>query len=120
MSNTKRPSLQRVQTPKDKAALQKQLDAGVALTWNGETYAVRLGDVTSEIERRYRRECGQSVQALLHQFASDPGLDSVADLVWVARMIRGEDVDIADIVIGFGDFADMEIAESGEETDPEA
>lgn len=122
MSNTKRPSLARTHTPKSEAARKSALDEGVKITHDGEEYIVKAGDITSQIARRFRREVGMSFRAVMEELDTDPDIDSVAAIVWLARLIRGEDVALDDVSVGYDDLDEIEVEQTGpeDEANPEA
>lgn len=97
MSNTQRPSIQRKHTRKTDANRTAALDAGMVVTVDGEKYEVRVGDVTPAIAREVRRNFGMGVQSLLREMARDPDLDVLAGFMWIARLIRGEQVDLEEV-----------------------
>lgn len=100
MSN--RPSLARKVTPKDKAKTQEALDQGVKFTLpTGETYEVRIGDVTPRLAREVRRETGSSFQHILREAGADSDIDTISTLVWIARRVKGEEVELDDVEVGY-------------------
>lgn len=123
MSNTQRPSIARKETRKTKESRQAALDQGVKITLGDDIYEVRIGDVTPVIERRFRRAYGVPVLGLIDELTDAPGLDSIGALMWLSRLIGGEDVELDDFLVSYADLDELEIEESGaQETDgsPEA
>lgn len=92
MSNTSRPSLQRVQTRKSLEKQQSMMDVGVTLSFDDESYTVRAGDLSALDTRELRRQVGYSFNGLLQVFATDPDIDLVAGIVWLAKRIGGDKV----------------------------
>ena len=117
-----RPSLQRKHTRKSEEQRTAALDVGVKIALDGEEYVVKVGDVTSQLARRFRREVGHSFRHAMDEMSTDPDIDSVAAVVWLARLIRGEDVELDDVAIGYSDLDRIDMAQSGpeDEADPEA
>lgn len=121
-----RPSLARKVTPKSEAKRTEALDEGIRMTVEGETYEVRLGDITPQVARELRRATGGSFNALREELGSDPDIDSISAFVWLARRIRGEILSLDDVAIGYavilGDGFDVETTDGPEEVgdSPEA
>lgn len=125
MSNTKRPSLQRQETRKTKEARQAALDSGVRITFDGKVYEVRVGDVTPSLARRFRREYGVPFMAVLEEeLAGQPDIDSIAAVIWLARLMGGEDdLSFDDVALSYADLDDLDIEEAGpapQDGNPEA
>lgn len=118
----KRPPLQRTHTRKTEAARQAALEEGVKISYDGEDYVVKVGDVTSQIARRFRREVGISFQKVIEELSSDPDIDSIAALVWLARLLRGDETSLDDVAISYSDLDEIEVSEAApeDESDPEA
>lgn len=106
MSNTQRPSTARKVTRKTKDARQEALDSGMKITIEGESYEVRMGDITPSIAREVRQEFGFGPQRFIATLASDPDVDLLAGFIWLARRIRGEYVDL-DTVMGGVSYASL-------------
>jgi hypothetical protein len=124
MSNT-RPSAARKHTRTTKSKREDELNAGLQITLDGETYVVRQGDMTSRIERELRREYGGSFEALKRELGTDPGSDSIATFIWLARRVAGEQVTLDDVELSYADMLegdlDVDLAGKPEEGDsPEA
>lgn len=102
----KRPTTTRKRTRTSEQKRDEQLDTGLALTIDGEKYQARLGDVTPAIARRLRRETGMSFMRLINEFGEDPDVDLLCAFVWVARLIRGDDVELEDVEGSIG-YAEM-------------
>lgn len=124
MSNTKRPSIQRKDTRKTKESRQAALEQGVRITLDAETYEVRLGDVTPSLARRFRMEYRAPFAALLEELEDSTDIDSIAGVIWMSRMLRGEDVSFDEISVGYADVEDLEIElaepEKVDDSNPEA
>lgn len=123
MSN--RPSLARKVTPADEKQRADDLDTGVRVTLDGETFEVRLGDMTAPLARGLRQATGLSWMRLMRELASDPDIDSLSALVWLARRIRGEQVAFDDVQVTYqqmlDDGFDIDVCEAEEvEPGPEA
>lgn len=95
-----RPSLARKHTRKTEENRTDALDSGMTITLDGETYEVRIGDITPSLARAVRREFGCGPQSLIRQLAADPDIDLLAGFIWLARRIRGEGVDLEDVEAG--------------------
>lgn len=125
MSNTQRPSAARKVTRSSEENRQDALEQGVRITLDGESYEVRLADVTPNLTRELRRQAGMSFNQLMREVVTDPDLDSLAGFVWMARRIAGEVVEIDDVIVTYAQILDegFEVATPGkraEDSDPEA
>jgi hypothetical protein len=125
MSNTQRPTAARKHTRTTKAKREDELNAGLKVILDGETYVVRQGDMTSRIERELRREYGGSFESLKRELGNDPGSDSIATFIWLARRVAGEHVTLDDVEVSYADILDgdldVDLAGKPEESDsPEA
>lgn len=112
MSNTKRPSLARQDTRKTKEARRAELDQGVRIIFDGEVYEIRLGDVTPVLARRFRRAYGAPFSELLEELSDAADIDSIAAVVWMARLLAGDDVEFDEIAISYADIDDLEIEQA--------
>jgi hypothetical protein len=125
MSNTKRPTTARKVTRSTEENRQDALEQGVRITIDGESYEVRLADVTPNLTRELRRQTGMSFNQLMREVVTDPDLDSLAGFVWMARRIAGESIEIDDVMVTYAQILDegFEVAVPGKRTeddDPEA
>ena len=109
MSNAQRPSAARKHTRTTKAKRDDELSSGLQITLDGETYVVRQGDMTSRIERELRREYGGSFEALKRELGTDPGADSIATFIWLARRVAGEQVTLDDVEVSYADMLDGDL-----------
>lgn len=111
-----RPQLVRKVTPKSEANRKAPLEEGVRITIGGETFEVRVGDISAIHERELRREWGGSFEALSDELGGKPGIDSISAFVWFARRMRGDEVGFDDVVYTYRDvFADdFEVALAGD------
>lgn len=96
-----RPSLAPKHTRASEEKRNNELDSGLRITVDGEAYEVRLGDLSPALAREIRKVTGRSFNALTDLLSEDPDIDVVTDFVWVARRIRGEDVELEDVVVGY-------------------
>jgi hypothetical protein len=121
MPETKtRPALQRKHTRTTDAKAQAELDAGVRITFEGETYEVRFGDITSTIARQLRTKTGMSFNALMREISVDPDADTLAAFMWLSRRLAGEDVEIDDVVVTYRQILldeGFEVAVAGQRED---
>lgn len=96
-----RPNL----APKDRRAKKDAedaaLDEGVRITLDGETYELRVGDVSSSLTRELRAKAGMSFNRLLEYVTEDPDSDVIAAFIWLARRIRGEKVEFDDVTVTY-------------------
>jgi hypothetical protein len=125
MSNTKRPTTARKVTRSTEENRQDALEQGVRITLDGESYEVRLADVTPNLTRELRRQTGMSFNQLMREVVTDPDLDSLAGFAWMARRIAGESLEIDDVMVTYAQILDegFEVATPGKRTeddDPEA
>lgn len=100
MSNTRPTPGRRATLRTDKNA-DDALEAGLKITIDGETYEVRLADVTSTLARELRRGTGMSFNQLMVEVANNPDADSIASWIWLARRIAGDKVDVDDVVVTY-------------------
>lgn len=85
-----RPALTRKVTPKTEAARRAAVDnVDTSIKVDGVTYTVRLGDVSGLLDRDCRKTTGLSVMGVLTQMTTDPGMDSLAAFVWIAKTQKG-------------------------------
>lgn len=107
MTTTKntRPDLRRRVTRGTEQERKAREEAGLAITIDVdgklERYEVRLGDVTSEAAAELRRQTGYGVNSLIQAVASDPDVDYIAAFVFLARMLRGDEVELADCSVRY-------------------
>lgn len=124
MTTASRPAAGRKQTRTTEKKRDEELDRGVQITLSGETYVVRVGDMTSRIERDLRRQYGGSFEKLKGELSNDPGSDSIATFIWLARRVAGEDVALDDVELSYADILggdlDVELAGKPEDDVPEA
>lgn len=128
MSNTpkpRRPSLAAKSSKRSEADRKAALEQGMRVTLDGQTYEVRMGDVTPQIARELRAQVGFGFIQLIEQMDTVPDVDLVAAFVWVARRVRGERVALDEVEMDYGDLfdADPEILDATDEpeaTGPEA
>lgn len=121
-STPSRPPLARKHTPRTKKKADDAMNVGLTISVDGVEYTVRQGDMSSMDTMALRRETGFSFMGLLRAFQSDPDIDLVAALVWLARRIDGEALlSYADVASEIGYDVDLDVlGEAGEESDPEA
>lgn len=118
MSNTQRPTTARKVTRKTEAKRDAALDEGLKLTIDGAEYVVRAGDLTALDSRELRKQVGMSFAALLQAFNTDPDIDLIAAVMWLARRIKGEAQLTYDDVageVGYDVLDQIEFADAGPE-----
>ena len=122
MSASGRPSIQRKQTRATEAKRKSEQDLGISIRVEGTDYTVRHGDLTSLDTMALRRETGLSFMGLLSAFETQPDIDLIAALVWLARRIEGERMlTFADVAREIGYDIDIEVLDDPtEESDPKA
>lgn len=101
MTTGSRPAPGRKQTLRTEKNTDAVLDAGLKITVDGETYEVRLGEVSSTLARELRRGTGIKLSELFFEIINSPDVDSIAGFVWLARRIRGERVDVDDVIVTY-------------------
>lgn len=105
------------------AAADAEQEAGVKITLDGVDYVVRQGDLNGRLTRELRQQTGCSFQKLIKELDTDPDIDSVAALVWLARRIEGEAVTYDEVAEEVGYDADIDVntvsQEDAGEPDPE-
>lgn len=121
MSNT-RPSLAAKSSKKSEADRKAALDQGLRLTIDGESYEVRIGDVTPQLARELRQATGMGFMQLVGAITG-PGadIDLISAFVWVARRIRGEFLEVDDVEVTYAQMLSdgFEVDVAGEEQEPE-
>ena len=120
-----RPSAARKHTRSTDAKAEAELDQGIRVTLDGEHYEVRLGDVTSTVTRELRAASGMSFNALMEYVTTDPDTDVIAAFIWLARRLRGERVELGEVVVTYrqllGEEFDVSLPDAREdESGPEA
>jgi hypothetical protein len=85
-----RPALDRKHTRATETKAHAELDEGVAISVDGREYRVTAGDLNALDSRALRRAIGVGFPGLMQQLGSDPDLDSIAAVVWLARRVEGE------------------------------
>lgn len=105
---TNRPTLQRKHTRTTEENRNSGLDEGARISLDGQDYEVRAGDLSGLHAARLRREAGYSFNRLLELLAEDSDLDVIATLVWLSRIVRGEDVTLESVLesIGYAQLMD--------------
>lgn len=124
-----RPPLSRVHTRSSEAKRNDELDAGIKLTIDGQSYSLRLGDLQPHHVRALRMVThvaygpihpgGLTVETLMAHCASSPDVDYISTFVWFARYVAGEtDLTHDEVSIDYAAIlADgFEIVEAGAET----
>lgn len=126
MSNT-RPATARKQTKRSQSQAADDLEQGLRVTLDGEVYEVRIADVTSTVTRELRLKAGFSFNRLMEFVTTDPDTDVIAAWIWLARRLKGEDVDLEDVTVTYRqlleDGFDVSLpgaADGREGEDPEA
>lgn len=80
--------------PTRKAAEKTQAALDSSQIWfqvdDGDLLVVSPVDITGLEERVIRRVTGLSFAALMDQFGTNPGLDTVAAMIWIAKWQEGE------------------------------
>lgn len=116
----KRPSLAKKQNRQEKDKQDALIDNGVKLTIGGEEVEVKAGDLNALHARELRRQVGVTFPGLVAVLGSSYfDIDMVAALLWLRRLIDGEDVtydEVAeetgyDVLDDFGAEADDEVVD---------
>lgn len=83
--------------PRKDTAATDEVTIGV----DGQPYTLRLGEMTAALVRELRAETGRSFTTFMGDLGgSDPDLDVIAVIVWLARRQAGETVTLADVEAG--------------------
>lgn len=124
MSNTQRPTLQRKDTRKSKEARQAALEQGVTIKVGEDSYEVRLGDITPILARRFRKEVGSPFSEVMSELETGSSdIDSIAAVIWMAQLLRGDEIRFDEVDFGYGDIEDLEVetaTDDAEDEGPEA
>lgn len=99
-----RPSLARTHTRKSEGKRNEALDDGVRITIDGDVFEVRVGDVTPALAAELRRHSGMSFMRLMQSISADPDVDLLTSFEWLARRVRGEQVDFEDVEFTYADM----------------
>lgn len=119
MSNARRPSLEKKQTPKTRKAREDALNQGISIVVDGTTYTVRSGDLSSLDTLALRRTVGLSFAGVIRAMQSDPDIDLIAAIVWLARRVDGErGLEFEDVASEIGYDVDLDVLEDAEESEP--
>ena len=119
-----RPTLAKKRTRETEGNRKQALEQGVRITIDGESYEVRHGDLTGLYSARLRRESGYSFRRLTELMDTDPDLDVIGTVVWLARVVRGDAVSLDEVLAGLGygmlndDEFDVQLITDPEEVDP--
>lgn len=122
----KRPSLAKKTTRKEREKADSLLDSGVRLTIRGEDVEVLAGDLNGLHARELRRQVGVTFPGLVAVLESSYfDIDMVAALLWLRRLIDGEDVSYDEVAEETGydvleDMAAERVGDGDEVPDPEA
>lgn len=95
-----RPRARR-ENPADRKAQDAALDEGIRITLDGQSYELRVGDITSSLTRELRAKSGMSFNKLMEYLVTDPDSDVIAAAIWVARRTAGEDVAFEDVEVSY-------------------
>lgn len=89
--------------PRPGAGRRADADAvRVGVRVNDVDYVLRPNEITAKQTAALRRETGVSLQALMKQAETDPDIDTIAALVWLARLQTGETVAFDDVAAEIG------------------
>lgn len=120
MSNTRRPTTARKHTPRSTSERKKAMDEGLSIKFEGKTYTVRIGDLSAMDSAALRRETGLSFTGIMRSMTTDPDIDLIAAVVWLARRIDGEKLlAYEDVASEIGYDADIDLLDAEADEDPE-
>lgn len=85
-------------------ARKEALETGMRITLDDHEYVVRLGDVTAQVARELRAATGHGFHWLVTRVGEDPDVDLIAEFVWLARRLGGEEVALEDVVVSYTDL----------------
>lgn len=120
MSNTQRPSLQRKDTRKTADTRRAALEQGVRITIDDVVHEIRLGDITPVLARRFRTEYGAPFSTVLDELETSTDIDTIAGVLWMSRLLAGDDVAFDEIAFGYGDLDGLAVEEVDAATEPAA
>ncbi|HEY9391367.1 MAG TPA: hypothetical protein VIR27_16580 [Mycobacteriales bacterium] len=83
------------------------IGAGVRVTLDGVAYTLHMGELSAMDASALRRETGMSVAGLLSAIQSDPDIDILAAVVWLARRQDGDRVTFDEVASGIGYDSDL-------------
>lgn len=100
-----RPSLTPKVTKGTEGKRSDVLNFGIAMTLptedGTEEFSLRLGELTSPIARDLRANYGGSFEMLVAELLAVPGIDTIATFVWLCRRVRGDVVDLDDVLVSY-------------------
>lgn len=103
--NPDRPSLSPKHTRTSEATRTSELDEGMKITVDGDSYILRIGDLTPALVRELRTLTGMSAQRVMECIVTDPDIDVISTFVWLARRTSGDaDVALDDVNVGYHDL----------------
>ncbi len=89
---------------------------------DGATHVCRPSEITAKMAGQLRRESGLSVVGVMEAAGSDPDLDVIASIVWLARHQAGETVSWDEVASAITYDSDIDSSDEAPEDDqsPEA
>lgn len=76
---------------------QEAANASINFQLEGKVYTIRPAEVAASLAREYRKETGGSFRSDLALLQTDADLDTLQNLIWLARRQAGEHVTLDDI-----------------------
>ncbi len=83
---------------------------GMRIEVDGQTYTIREADLTPHDVRALRKETGFSFVGLARELQSDPDIDLIAALVWLARRCAGEVVSYDTVLDEMGYDSEIDVS----------
>jgi hypothetical protein len=90
-------------------------DAALAITVDGTTHTIRMGNLTAIDAKDFRAAVGVSLTQAMSEGSTD--LDVVAGLVWLARRKRERGLPYAKVAAAMNYETQMDVVEPGDEGD---
>lgn len=120
-TTSSRPSLAPKVTRKTEQKREQGLDVGFRIHIVGEVYEVRIRDIPNRLVAEMRAQTGSTpltVFRLLQNGVMD--IDIIAQFVWLARRMAGEEVGFDEVELTYGDMDDFDFTDlEGEAPTPD-
>lgn len=87
---------------------------------NGKRYTMRTSEMTARDAAMLRKQTGMSARLLLSAAATDPDIDVIAAIVWLARRQTGEDVTFDEVASEIGYDLEIQLAAEPAGEDPDS
>ncbi len=100
----------------------RRADAHISISVDGTVYTMRPSELSAVDGAKVRAQTGMSLRSLLSAAETDPDLDVIAAVVWLARRQAGEKITFDEVAEAIGydaKIAPVETAAAEDEDSPE-